>query len=237
MILKEGTNKNKLKEYLNEYFETYEIPNMFRSQYEFNYLNVFSDKVIDSQIAQFYKEFNLLEPHADMYKAFTEIVKYNHPDLSKMTILDVGGGIVPQLGRELAKEAKHVMVIDRNMVFKNNPDNLEPIQRRIESVSDLPTADIVVGLLPCEATQHIIDYSVANKKDFIIALCGCWHNLDLSHHIAERMRVMKQPHDTTVDRYEQYASLKIQEAPELGSLIAYDSPYQFPQDVIGNKRR
>ena len=237
MVLKENVNQKQLYEYLKEYFETYNIPSMFRMSYELNYLNGFSNRVIDSQIAQFYKEYDLLEEHADMYKAFVDVIKHNHPDLSNMTILDGGGGIVPQLGRELAKEAKHVMVIDRNMVTQNNPDNLEPIQRRIESINDLPTADMVVGLLPCDATQHIIDYSVANKKDFIVALCGCWHHLDLSQKISEKMAILRNLTDTTVDKYEKYAMVKMQEAPELGDLIVYDTPYEFPEDVIGNKRK
>ena len=237
MVLKEGTNQSQLYEYLQEYFDTYEIPNMFRGAFIQNYLNGYSNRPIDSQIAQFYKEYNVLDEHSDMYKAFVDVIKHNHPDLSDMTILDVCGGMVPQLGRELAKHAKHVMVVDRNMVFKNNPDNLEPIQRRIESINDLPTADMVVGLLPCEATQHIIDYSVCNKKDFIIALCGCKHFLDLDHRIAMKMQSMSQVNSSTVKQYEQYAYLKLQETPELGDLIAYDSPYQFPEDVIGNKRK
>lgn len=237
MVLKEGTNQFQLKEYLDEYLDTYEVPNMFRYQFMQNYLNGYSNRPIDSQIAQFYKEYGVLDEHSDMYKAFVDIIKHNHPNLSDMTILDVCGGMVPQLGRELAKEAKHVMVVDRNMVYKNNPDNLEPIQMRIESYRDLPTADMVVGLLPCEATQHIIDYSVCNKKDFIIALCGCMHSLDLSKSIADKMQLMRKPGDTTATRNIQYAAIRLQEEPELGDLIAYDSPYQFPEEVIGNKRR
>ena len=236
MILKEGINQKQIKEYLDEYFETYEIPNMFRYAFNQEYLSGYSNRPIDSQIAQFYKEYNLLDEHADMYKAFVDIIKHNHPDLSDMTILDVCGGMVPQLGRELAQHAKHVMVVDRNMVTQNNPDNLEPIKMRIESYTQLPKADMVVGLLPCEGTQHIIDYSVMNKKDFIIALCGCYHKLDLGQKIAMKMASLKTP-NSTAEQYEQYAMIRMQEAPELGDLIAYDSPYQFPEDVIGNKRK
>ena len=237
MILKEGINQKQVTEYLDEYFDTYEIPNMFRYQFIQEHLSGYSNRPVDSQIAQFYKEYDLLDEHADMYKAFVDIIKHNHQDLSDMTILDVAGGMVPQLGRELAKHAKHVMVVDRNMVTKNNPDNLEPIQMRIESYTQLPKADMVIGLLPCEATQHIIDYSVMNKKDFIVALCGCVHKLNLVPTIATKMQAISRIGDTTVKKYEQYAMLKMQEAPELGDLIAYDSPYQFPEDVIGNKRK
>lgn len=236
MILKEGTNQSKLYDYLQEYLDTYEVPNMFRSAFIQNYLNGFSNGIIDSQIAQFYKEYNVLDEHADMYKAFVDIIKHNHPDLSEMTILDVCGGMVPQLGRELAKEAKHVMVVDRNMVFKNNPDNLEPIRCRIDSYKCLPKADMIVGLLPCEATHHIIDYSVANKKDFIIELCGCYHLFDFDLKYKSDTNPLIQP-KSSIRRYEQYAALKLQDAPELGDLIAYDSPYHFPEDVIGNKRK
>jgi len=237
MILKDGINIKKLENLLNEYMDTYEVPSMFRYQFLTNYLNGFSDKPVDSQIAQFYKEYNLLAENQDMYKEFTRIVQYAHPDLKDKTILDVGGGMVPQLGRELAKHAKHVMVVDRNMVFKNNPDNLEPIKRRIESKNDLPTdVDIVVGLLPCEATQHIIDYSTCNKKDFIIALCGCYHFLDLESVLLNRRSLITDK-KTTVERIETYAKIKIDETPELGDLIAFESSYQFPEDVIGNKRK
>ena len=236
MVLKEGTNQLQLRELLKEYLETYEVPGAFRYQFEQNYLNGYSNRELDSQIAQFYKEYDLLDEHSDMYKAFVKIIKFRHPDLSNATILDVCGGMVPQLGRELAKEAKHVMVVDRNMVFKNNPDNLEPIKRRIESYRDLPKADIVVGLLPCEGTQHVIDYAVANKRDFVLALCGCWHHLELDHRTAVKMK-NTQRNMTTVEKYELYAMAKMEETPELGSLVVYDSPYQFPQDVIGNKRK
>ena len=235
-MLKNNVTMEDLKEYLNLFFETYEIPSMFRYQYEQNYLNIFNDKVIDSQIAQFYKEYDLLSEEADMYKAFADIIKYKHPYLSNKTILDVGGGMIPQLGRELAAYAKHVMVIDRNMVFKNNPDNLEPIKRRIESVKDLPTADIIVGLLPCELTKQIIDYSVSKTKDFLIALCGCKHSLGLDDTTVMKLNRIWKPQNTS-EKYEQYAMYRIQENTKLGDIAIYDSPYQFPNDVIGNKRR
>ena len=237
MVLKDGISVKEIQDSLKEYMDIYEIPAMFRMQFEQNCLNGFSNRPIDSQIAQFYKEYNLLGEYQDMYYEFTRIIKHAHPDLKDKTILDVGGGIVPQLGRELAKEAKHVMVIDRNMVFKNNPDNLEPIKRRIESERDLPSGvDIVVGLLPCEATQHIIDYSVSNKKDFIIALCGCWHSLDLGNMLQHR-RMLVNDQGTTVEKMESYAKVKMDEAPELGDLVAFESRYNFPEDVIGNKRK
>ena len=237
MVLKDGISVKEIQDSLKEYMDIYEIPAMFRMQFEQNCLNGFSNRPIDSQIAQFYKEYNLLGEYQDMYYEFARIIKHAHPDLKDKTILDVGGGIVPQLGRELAKEAKHVIVIDRNMVFKNNPDNLEPIKRRIESERDLPSGvDIVVGLLPCEATQHIIDYSVSNKKDFIIALCGCWHSLDLGNMLQHR-RMLVNDQGTTVEKMESYAKVKMDEAPELGDLVAFESRYNFPEDVIGNKRK
>lgn len=234
-MLKKVT-KEQLREYLHEFFDTYNIPGIFRWQYEELYLDGYYGRVVDSQIIQFYKEYDLIKEEYDSYKAFVDIVKYSHPDIKDMTILELGGGMIPQLGRELAKEAKHVIVVDKNMVFRNNPNNLEPIRQRVESYKELPTADMIIGLLPCETTKHIIDYSVCNKKDFLIALCGCYHDLILDENMAMRINPRNEPYKNH-ELYEKYALLKMEEAQELGNIMIYDSPYQFPYDVIGNKRR
>jgi hypothetical protein len=236
-MLKSNITKEQLRLYLDEYFETYDIPSMFRPSYELVYLDGLKEGTrIDSYINQFYKEYNLLKEGCDPYKAFSDIISYAHPDLKDKTVLELGGGMVPQLGRELAKNAKHVMVVDRNIVSRNNPDNLEAINCRVESYKDLPSADVIVGLLPCESTQHVIDYAIANKKDFLIAFCGCLNNLNISSDMHKKIYRPSIQYNM-VEKYEKYTMVRIEEeAPELGNIVVYDSPYQFPNDIIGNKR-
>ena len=240
MILKDNVTEKQLSDYLNEYFTTYEeyLPSMFRSMYRLNYLSgLRNNPVIDSQICQFYKEYDLLRKESDMYQAFKNVIKHNHGDLSNTTILDVGGGLVPQLGRELAKEAKHVMVVDKNIVDKNNPNNLEVIKREIKSYKDLPSADIIVGLLPCEITRDIIDHACNYNEDFVIALCGCINDIILSGRLKINNMTKDDIANESVYQSIVYALEGVQEHQELGDVIEYASPYQFPYPVIGNKRR
>ena len=237
MLLKEGIDKETLSKYLEEYFDTYNdyLPNIYKSVYQMNYLSGLYDQYVDSTICQFYKEYNLLKEEADMYNAFVNIIKHKHPDLSDKTILDVGSGFLPQLGRELAKYSKHVISIDKNVIDYNNPSNLEVIKKDVISYKDLPDADIIVGLLPCEATPYIIDKSCDIGSDFIIALCTCIHDPKLQEQLRRREITRLQAMDQMTKNNIYYAYNKVHEN-NMGELVEYESPYNFPSKVIGNRR-
>ena len=238
MMLKEQTNRDLLKKYLDEYIDTYSeyIPDNFKMLYSTCYDTGLYGGSVDSHICQYYKEYDLIKKEYDMYLAFMDIIKHNHKDLSNSTILDIGGGIVPALGRELAKEAKHVIVVDRNIADKNNPTNLEVIKEEVTDESKLPKADIVVGLLPCEATKYIINHACNTDSDFLISLCGCVHDSYLSLMVSQRAMSFDYAASKSIYNYKKYAYDKTMDS-NLGDLIEYDSPYMFPYPVIGNKRK
>ena len=234
-MLKNNVTEEDLSRYLAEYFDTYGeyIPSIYRNEYRMLYLEGLKDKsyLVDSYICQFYKEYNLLKEEYDMYKAFIDIIKYKYQDTKDMTALDVGGGLVPQLGRGLSDLFKHVYVVDRNIVNKNNPDNVEVIKKEIDNNVGLPNTDLVVGLLPCEATKPLIYHACQSNSNFIVALCDCVHDIK-----SYKMKPIEQVKKLNTNTILHYANDCISDS-DMGDLIVIDSPYQFPNMVIGNKRR
>lgn len=186
-------------------------------------------------VMQLYDEYNLMKNEYNLYLGFIEMIKHNHPDLSDMTILDIGGGIVPSLGRRLASEAKHVISIDRYISNKNNPTNLEIISCEIEDIKQLPYADLIIGFMPCEATKYIVDHAGACNSDFLIELCGCIHDENL------RYSLMMNPYSEYgirqlySEQLEKYFKEKIHEY-NLGLYSEYGCSMNFPYKVLGNKR-
>ena len=233
-MLKNNITEEDLSRYLAEYFDTYGeyIPSIYRNDYRLLYLEGLKEHsyLVDSYICQFYKVYDLLKEEYDMYKAFIDVIKHKYKDTKDMTVLDVGGGIVPQLGRGLADLFKHVYVVDRNIVNKNNPDNLEVIKKDIEDGVGLPNTDLVVGLLPCEATKPLIYHACHSDSNFIVALCDCIHEVK-----STKMKSIEQAKRLNTNTLLHYANDCIIDY-NMGDLIAIESPYQFPNMVIGNNK-
>lgn len=177
-LVKERVSKEQVDELYKEYMDIYGeyIPEFIQDRMKCDYLDGLEQDEVPCYILQFYDEYNLMKKKYNYYAIFEDLIKRNYPDLKNKTILDMGGGIVPSLGRRLAKEAKHVIAVDRYISPLNNPNNLETIQCEIEDVKDLPKTDLVIGFMPCESTRLLIDYATYYNADFIMELCGCIHN-------------------------------------------------------------
>ena len=236
-LVKDDITLEQLEELFKEYVELYhdDIPEDFLEYIEGDLSFGLNCDQAPCYVMQFYDEYNLMKDEYNLYKGFIELIKHNHPDLSNMTILDVGGGIVPSLGRRLAEEAKHVITIDRYMTTKNNPNNLEAISCEIENVNQLPKADMVIGFMPCEATKFIVEHAGKNNIDFLVELCGCIHDEELRHYL------MFDPYSEYSIRMEyayrlnNYFKEKIKEY-NLGLYSEYGCSMNMPYKVLGNKR-
>ena len=131
------------------------------------------------------------------YQYFADYISERMPVVEYKKILEVGCGKIPRVSKLLAQKGYRMTAIDPSVSEKyiSGKDNdisgecqgrgLEREEIKVNCIkgefdftkTDISEYDAIIAQEPCEATEHIIRACVANKKDFIIALCGAPHVL------------------------------------------------------------
>lgn len=234
-LLKERVTKEQLDELYKEFMNTYGkyIPEYMENNMKNDYLYGLEWDQAPCCVLQFYDEYNLMKKKYNIYSIFEDLVKHNYPELKNKTVLDLGGGVIPAIGRRLATDAKHVIVVDEYISPINNPSNLETIQCEVTDVKKLPKADLIVGFMPCGATRLVVDYAAYYNADFIMELCGCIHDPELLHSVYYNS-LAGIYYDTYVNRLVEETKQKIVDS-RLGKYKEYKAS-RLPFKVLGNKR-
>ena len=96
-------------------------------------------------------------------------------------ILEIAGGKIPAFANKVAtlqQQTKKgtITVYDPDLII-TKPDfkNLTLCKEDFSKEHDIKSYDLVIGLLPCEATEAIITAACNAQKDFYVAMCGCSH--------------------------------------------------------------
>ena len=113
---------------------------------------------------------------------FANYILYKYSPKNHKKILDVGAGRMCKLSTELAGQGFTVSAIDTNIRLKENELKRRLISKIIKSSffcdeysknqgTPVGEYDLLVGLEPCEATEHIIRQGLKYDKPFEISLC------------------------------------------------------------------
>ena len=147
---------------------------------EIKYLRRNADEVITCDtpfftfdiIRQIYGELGITPENKDMYKAFIKLFEENF-DINT-NIVEVAGGIVPTLGKQLAqKQTAGTVTVYDPRVIQNipKPENLILKKEMFGKATPLDNAEVLIGFMPGEITPTIIQAAVKNEIPFMIALC------------------------------------------------------------------
>lgn len=161
---------------------------------------------------QIYDELGLLPDENNPYKAFSLLVdeKFN---IKNKNVVEIGGGNIPRLGKRIAdmQDKGTITVYDPNLYIKeeNNNSKLVLINRRFSSITNVSSADVLIGLLPCGSSSLIVQSATSHNKDFMIALCDSHNSLELFDEYEDN--------ESWIETFINYASKKTEEN-EMGKL-------------------
>ena len=183
-----------------------------------NYDYLEHNKFVPDILRQIYDELGLLDDKDNLYLGFIDIIKDKFNIDSN--IVEVGGGVIPSLGKNITLNQKSgtVTVYDPRLIVKKEYFN---------DNTDISKCDLVIGLMPCQATEVLIRQAGKYNKDFLIGLCEGGHNAfdDYFDDDIWKENIF-------------YLARKAIEENDMGVLMETDLlDYNDPYPVIYNKRK
>ncbi len=159
-----------LKSHLSNYTEREMIYIM--NNYKLHHHAIFVPDIL----RQIYDEVGLLADDKNLYLGFMKILEDNFNLDSN--IVEIGGGIIPSLAKHIHLKQKNgtITVYDPRL-YKNDSSDKKFIlkKEKFTENTDIFRTDILVGFMPCQATEILIKTACRNKKDFLVALCEGGH--------------------------------------------------------------
>ena len=105
---------------------------------------------------------------------FYEYIKTHYRDFFGKNVLEVGCGRTDKLSSMLSKYFS-MTAMDPTLEICNDP-KVTHVKDFFTQATPISNYDLVIGLEPCQATEHIVRSCVNNNKPFIVLLCATPHN-------------------------------------------------------------
>lgn len=171
---RENPKYQKVRDYVKEHVEDYSD---LEIRYLVNNADMFEHTLnLPDVMRQIYDELDILEDNKNAYGAFVSILKDNF-DIDR-NIIEVGGGVIPSVAKKISamQDTGSVTVYDPKLSkSQKSTDNMILKKERFLLDTDVSGADMIIGFMPCDATELVIRKTCENKKDFLIALCEGGH--------------------------------------------------------------
>ncbi len=135
--------------------------------------NAFDFGLMPDLIREVYDELGILEVDKNIYIGFIKMIDELF-ELKDKNVLEVGGGVLPRLGERISQiqDKGTITVYDsRISEYKEGNTNLRLVRKKFDGRFSVKGIDLMIGLMPCKAAEVIVDVSVKNNIDFIVALC------------------------------------------------------------------
>lgn len=172
MEVSEATRYFLVKDYLEKY------PDVFTDT-EQKYLLAYASSddlefvFVPDLVREVYDELGLLKDDENIYLGFIDLIRQNF-DITDKKIVEVGGGVLPRLGERISllQNKGSITVYDpRLSVHKQDSEKLKLVRKKFTRRQDVEGVDLLLGFMPCEAADVIVDTAVDKKIDFMVALC------------------------------------------------------------------
>lgn len=181
MIAQKGLNERKIARLYNSFCKKYKG---IYTEEEWSYIEenfwtyVFSPGAPDI-LMQIYTELGIENVGGSYYQRHLENLKTKFN--IGCNVLDVASGIIPSFANLLAHEQLRIGTGTVTLyepllgITKPKHHNMTLHKEKFTLETHIKEFDLVTGIMPCGATETIIENACRNQKDFYIAMCGCTH--------------------------------------------------------------
>ncbi len=181
MIPIKGQNENEIGKLYQEFVKKYK--HLYcHEDWEFIEENfwtfIFGDCAPDI-LMQVYSEIGIEPACGSFYNKHLKNLMSNFDIRCK--VFDVASGMIPSFANNLALEqlrlGKGTVTLYEPLLLTTKPKhpNMKLHMKKFTRETHIKEFDLITGIMPCGATETIIEQACRNGKDFYIAMCGCTH--------------------------------------------------------------
>ena len=164
-------NSEKIDSFFKEY------PDLF-TEFEKKHIKCYAEalgkfKLVPDTIREVYDELGIIPDDSNIYIGFMNLLSELH-DVKNKRILEIGGGVLPRLGKRISAtlDTGKIVVYDpRLSPYEMSTDKMKLVKERFGVNTSVGDTNLMVGLMPCEAADIIIESALQNNVDFVLALC------------------------------------------------------------------
>lgn len=124
-------------------------------------------------IREIFDHLALLPVEENLYIVFMNEL-LNHCNIEDKRIVEVGGGIFPNLAQRLTTKLNKgtITVYDPRLDPRVKSNDKMVLKKELFTrQTELDDCDLVIGLMPCKGIDVLLDQAVENKKDFMVWFC------------------------------------------------------------------
>ena len=185
---------------------------------------------------QIRSELGIINPNGDFYQEHIDKIKNNFNIHGN--ILDVASGRFPAFANRIAKlqmqiQKGTITICDPNLIIsKIKYPNMTLQKKELTPKTNIKEFDLITSILPCEATEIVLQKSIEEQKDFYIALCDCSH-LDFTNGKEKYMSTIEY-HNYLIKKAEKLMTTWRSDSLEVEFL---DEKYAPLCPILYNKKR
>lgn len=188
-------------------------------------------------LKQIYALFGMLKPEENCYLGFSKMIgeKYGWD----YHVLEIGSGFYPIFSKYMddsQKENKSSGTITTYdpLLIVNKLGSIKLHKEEFKKETDISSYDLLVGIMPCDATSTIIRRAIKEHKEFFVAMCGCIHykGIDVPRGTFGPIPIS---YDTYVDKIYSLAQEQQKDGFEVTKEDAWQYSFRYP--VISSKRK
>lgn len=208
-----------------ELFDEYEL------QYILHYVRAnYDDLFLPDIIRELYDWFEIIPDSQNIYLGFLDLLKENF-NISNSHIIEVGGGILPCLGRKISlmQDRGSITVYDPRLSFyEKNNSHMRLVRDSFSVDTNIQDTNLLIGFKPCKGAEALVKSAITHNVDFMVALCEGGLHGDIYDYF--------DSDEEWIDSILYLASRGVEDH-SMGSLqIDYLKKYGDPYPVIYNKR-
>lgn len=118
------------------------------------------------------EKLKLIPDEYNIYIKFLNLVEEIH-GIEGKNIVEVGGGMFPGLAERIKLKQKNgkIVVFDPRLYKEYDSDKFTLCKKKIHRNSYIGSADLIIGLMPCEGAEALLDLAIEHDIDFVLWLC------------------------------------------------------------------